>query len=37
MRILITEKALQPGVGHWPSYIGGIYTGDIDYRSVVRL
>jgi hypothetical protein len=24
MRILITEEALQTGVGHWPGYIGGI-------------
>lgn len=27
MRILITEEALQTGVGHWPSYIGGLARG----------
>lgn len=27
MRVLITEEALQTGVGHWPSYIGGIARG----------
>ena len=27
MRLLITEEALHTGVGHWPSYIGGLVDG----------
>ena len=27
MRILVTEEALQTGVGHWPNYIGGLARG----------